>query len=194
MNAMTWWDHKTNSVWSQPWGRAIAGRLKGTQLELIPSQLVPWKTWRELHPNTLALDTEAMSVFPGTSAREQFHPGYVVGITLGDAATAFPYERAAEAELINEMVGRHPVVVHVNPETRGVHTYLRQVDDQTLTFTREDGMVLDLETGSTWQMDRGLATDGPLQGQALRAVPYIPAFRSAWHDFFPDSRWYERAP
>ena len=41
MNAMTWWDHKMESVWSQPWGRAIAGPLKGTELELIPSQLVP---------------------------------------------------------------------------------------------------------------------------------------------------------
>ena len=55
MNAMTWWDHETESIWSQPWGRAIAGPLKGTELELIPSQLVPWKTWRETYPDTLAL-------------------------------------------------------------------------------------------------------------------------------------------
>jgi hypothetical protein len=194
MNAMTWWDHTTNSVWSQPWGRAIAGPLKGTELELIPSQLVPWKTWRDMHPNTLALDTQAMSVFPGASAREQFYPGYVIGITLGESATAFPYELASEAELINEAVGPHPVVVYVNSEIRSVHAYLRQVDDQTLTFARQDGAVRDLETGSSWQMDRGVAIDGPLRGQALRVVPYIPAYRSAWHDFYPDSRWYQGEP
>ena len=27
MNAMTWWDHTTGSVWSQVWGRAIEGPL-----------------------------------------------------------------------------------------------------------------------------------------------------------------------
>jgi hypothetical protein len=49
----------------------------------------------------------------------------------------------------------------------------------------------ELVTGTTWSMDRGLAVEGPLQGQVLRAVPYIPAFPGAWRDFYPDSRWYE---
>ena len=62
MNAMTWWDHASGSVWSQPWGRAIAGPLKGVELELLPSELVPWKTWRETHPNTLALKTKNQGV------------------------------------------------------------------------------------------------------------------------------------
>jgi hypothetical protein len=53
--------------------------------------------------------------------------------------------------------------------------------------------VQDEETGSTWQMDRGLAVDGPLKGQALRSVPYIPAFPEAWRDFYPHSRWYEES-
>jgi hypothetical protein len=43
-NAMTWWDHQTQSVWSQVWGQAIAGPLKGTTLELIPASIVPWRT------------------------------------------------------------------------------------------------------------------------------------------------------
>ncbi len=194
MNAMTWWDHRTDSVWSQPWGRAIAGPLKGTELELIPSQLVPWKTWREMHPYTLALDTEAMGVHRGAFGRETFYRGYVIGITLGESATAFPFDLASEAGLINEAVGPYPVVVYVNSKTRSVHAYVAQVEDQTLTFTREDGVVQDQETGSTWQIDRGVATDGPFQGQALRVVPYIPAFRSAWQDFFPNSRWFEGVP
>jgi hypothetical protein len=194
MNAMTWWDHGTNSVWSQPWGRAIAGPLKGTALELIPSQLVPWKTWSEAHPHTLALDAEALDVHRGSFGRATFYPGYVVGITLGESATAFPYELASEAEFVNDAVGPYPVVVYVNTETHGVHAYVRQVEDRTLTFAHQEGVVQDLETGSSWRMDQGLAIDGHLQGQALRVVPYIPAFRAAWQDFYPDSRWYEGEP
>ena len=38
MRAMTWWDHKTESIWSQPWGMAIDGPLEGTRLKLIPAR------------------------------------------------------------------------------------------------------------------------------------------------------------
>jgi hypothetical protein len=112
-------------------------------------------------------------------------------VTLGEAATAFPYELAEEAGLVNDAVGPYPVVVHVDRETRSVRVYLRQVGDQVLTFVQQGEEVLDHETGSTWKMERGLAVDGPLEGQALRTAPYIPALPEAWRDFYPESRWYE---
>ena len=40
-------------------------------------------------------------------------------------------------------------------------------------------------------MDRGVAVEGPLRDQALRPVPYIPAYPNAWRDFFPHSQWYD---
>jgi hypothetical protein len=52
---MTWYDHETNSNWSQPWGRAISGQLKGTVLFLLPSQLTTWGSWKAEHPETLAM-------------------------------------------------------------------------------------------------------------------------------------------
>jgi hypothetical protein len=186
MNAMTWWDHQTESVWSQPWGRAIAGPLKGVELKLLPSQLVPWGTWKETHPNTLALKMDRARY-----GRETFRPQYVIGVILGESATAFPYQLAARVGIINDDVGPYPVVVYVNPEAHSVHVYLRQMDERVLTFVSRDEAIQDQETGSTWQMDRGLAVDGPLKGQILRSVPYISAFPEAWRDFYPDSRWYE---
>jgi hypothetical protein len=188
MNAMTWWDHKTESIWSQPWGRAIAGPLTGTELGLLPSQLVPWKTWRAQHPNTLALKVDGPRLF-----RESFFPGYVIGVTLGDQATAYPYEMAEEAVLINDWVGQYPVVVHVEGESRSVHVYVRQVEDRVLTFIQDGDKEVDLETGSSWALERGLALEGPLAGQALQAAPYIPAFPDAWQDFYPESRWWNPA-
>ena len=44
MNAMTWWDWESQSVWSQQWGAAIDGELTGTRLTLLPYELVPWQT------------------------------------------------------------------------------------------------------------------------------------------------------
>ena len=34
--AMTWYDHETDSTWSQPIGTAMAGAYKGVRLEMIP--------------------------------------------------------------------------------------------------------------------------------------------------------------
>ena len=53
-NAMTWWDHQTNSVWSQPWGTALFGDLKARALTQIPAEVTPWGTWLAEHPDTLA--------------------------------------------------------------------------------------------------------------------------------------------
>ena len=188
MNAMTWCDHKTESVWSQPWGRAIAGQVKGTELGLISSQLVPWGTWLAAHPETLAL-----SVQGARFRQERFYPGYVIGVSLGEWATAFPYDLAAQRRVVKDAVGPYPVVVVVDPETHAVFVFLRQagLDERVLSFVERDGGVEDQETGSAWEMDRGVAVDGPLQGQILRNVPYVPAFPEAWRDFYPNSRWYD---
>ena len=62
-NAMTWWDHDTGSVWSQPLGEAVMGPRTGERLELLASQLTSWGTWRSDHPETFALDA------PGGNSR-----------------------------------------------------------------------------------------------------------------------------
>ncbi len=68
--------------------------------------------------------------------------------------------------------------------------YLRRVEDRIFTLILASGEVRDAETGTTWAMETGVALDGPLQGRTLRSVPYIPAFDSAWRDFYPQSRWH----
>ncbi len=58
LKAMTWWDHETGSVWSQPLGQALKGPYKGTRLEMIPVAVLPWKSWRNEHPDTLVLKVD----------------------------------------------------------------------------------------------------------------------------------------
>ena len=79
MRAMTWYDHTTESIWSQPWGRAISGELEGAELKLLPSQLATWESWKQDYPNTLVLTTDAdrVSIFP-----ERFSTDFVIGLVL----------------------------------------------------------------------------------------------------------------
>ena len=47
--------------------------------------------------------------------------------------------------------------------------------------------VRDLETGSTWNIEAGIATAGPLRGTVLQRAPYVSAFYWAWEDFNPNT-------
>ncbi len=184
MNAMTWWDHETRSIWSQPWGRAIQGEFKGVELFLLPSQLTTWGSWRAEHPDTLVMmnDVNKLRWRPG------FDTDFVIGLILDQKSKAYYYEDVAAEVLINDWLGPFPVLVWA--DNNNFHAYVRQAGDQILTFRVEADRLIDEETGSIWQVSNGLATDGPLQGQSLQAVPSSSAYDWAWRDFYPDTAFY----
>jgi hypothetical protein len=52
------YDRRTESLWSQILGRAIAGPLKGTALPSVPITHTSWAAWRARHPRTEVLSTQ----------------------------------------------------------------------------------------------------------------------------------------
>ena len=188
MNAMTWWDHETSSIWSQPWGLAIDGSLKGTRLEVIPAGVVPWATWLTDHPDTMLLLIAGRGFdFPS----ERFSENFVIGVALGDHAKAYPFRLASREGVVNDRIGPFPVVVLADPETKAVHVYLRRAGDRELDFSLVDGRLVDLQTGTTWDRVRGAGLDGPFRGELLKQLPYNTSFDWAWEDFYPHSEFYE---
>ncbi len=63
------------------------------------------------------------------------------------------------------------------------------LNGQTLTFTAQDGVITDEETGSTWNVS-GQATAGPLAGQALTRIVHGDHFWFSWAAFRPDTILY----
>ena len=187
MNAMTWFDHETESIWTQPWGRALTGSLKGTQLQIIPFSLVPWGTWKAEHPETLALVLDDTRFYGQEVATNDF----VAGVAIDDDAKAYPYRNISENIVTNDQIGEIPLVVHVNPETRSIHIFIRQLSDGTpLTFQGNATQLIDEQTGSVWNPEIGVAIEGELAGEGLRELPYISSFDWAWLDFYPHSLMY----
>ena len=189
MQAMTWWDHETESVWSQPWGAAIEGPLEGTRLEMIPASIIPWGTWIADHPETLLLDESGRGRF---RLREESSDNYVIGISIGDHARGYPFPLASRAGAINDTLGPFPILVLANIKTKAVQVYIRTVGDQDLEFILEEDILTDRQTGSTWDPIRGIAVDGPLRGQVLQKAPYMTSFNWAWYDFFPHTDFWGR--
>ncbi len=184
---MTWWDHETGSIWSQPWGRAIAGQLKGTQLQLLPFSLEPWESWHTEHPDTLALVTEDR----GTYLERPLTDDFVAGVAIGEAARGYPYPIISQQIVTNDNLSGIPLVIHVNPNTRSIHIFVRQLSDGTeLSFTGNAERMVDDQTESVWDPVRGIAREGELAGQGLREIPYISSFDWAWLDFYPHSDFF----
>jgi hypothetical protein len=127
----------------------------------------------------------------------------VVGISPENGAGgAFSLDLLSEKQVLNEKLGEVPVVLFWKSGTasaldsgsiadgRDVGTtgvFSAQIDDQELTFSAlEDGLFLDQETGSTWDIF-GDAIDGPLAGSSLDPIPHHDTFWFAWAVFVPDS-------
>jgi hypothetical protein len=185
MNAMTWYDHETQSIWSQPWGRAIQGELKGVELFLLSSQVTTWASWKEEHPQTLAMTNEVDRLGP---RRQGFSPDFVIGLLLAGDSKAYYFRDVAAEGLINDRIGEIPIFVWASEDN--FHAYIRQVDDQVLTLRIIGEDVVDEETGSVWDVARGIAKEGLLRGSVLQPVPGSTAFDWAWLDFYPESEFY----
>lgn len=198
MKAMTWWDHGTQSVWSQPWGAVLNGSLAGTSLTPLPAEVVRWGAWVADYPQTRVLVDERGERF----GRQLPEDNFVIGVALNDAATAYHFRSAQAQGVINDSVGTFPVVVTVDKHDGAIDVYLRTVPmpdgdgaTRTLTFEPDEGGVLrDAETGSSWDIRRGVALSGPLRGTVLRQAPYVSAFDWAWEDFYPNTRFWGEKP
>ena len=192
MRAMTWWDHETGSIWSQPWGAAIDGELKGTRLDLIPAAIEPLQSWTGRQGDSLVLIVDDSSHL-GLLEPAKMIDFFVIGVTLGDAASAYRYADVASVGIVNDRVGNQPVAVFAEAETGQVNVFLARLpgEDFALTFHRRGRRFVDEQTGSTWSQFTGKATAGPLEGRRLERLAFVSSYDWAWEDFFPHSRLYD---
>ena len=190
MNAMTWWDWRTGSVWSQPWGLAIDGELRGARLEQLPMSLTTWGEWKADHPGSVVLADDRY--YPPPFVGVEFDPDFVVGVALDDAAKHYAFPTLEKEVVVNDFVGDVPVVLFT-PAGGNVHVFVRRLGDRVLTFEAVEGeapRLRDVETGSVWDAALGLAVEGPLSGLGLQRAPTASAFDWAWLDFYPESTEY----
>jgi len=181
-NAMTWWDHDTGSVWSQPLGEAILGPLRGERLELLASTLTTWDAWQATYPETLALDV------PGWATGFRLNDMAVV-VDLGAETVAYGYPALRRAGVVNDVVAALEIAVVVDPEDpdRWV-VFSRRLDDSVVVLkTTPEGLV-DTVSGTVFDATVGTGRSGSLSGQALDRLPAFTMFPEDYAALFPDGR------
>lgn len=180
-NAMTWWDHETGSVWSQPLGEAILGELEGTKVELIPSTLTQWGPWKRAHPETLAIDTFA---FPMVVGLEDL----AIVVDLGAETVAYPYPLVLEGGMVaNDTVAGLEIAVVIDPtDQRRWAVFSRRLGDAVVELAVEGDKLLDVTTRTVFDPTGGAALDGPLEGETLDLLPGSTVFPDDFATFWPD--------
>ena len=126
------YDRQTESWWQQATGRAIVGELTGSQLEFLPSQLISWAQFRTTHPSGEVLsretgharrygenpyvgydevDTDPFLLEDETLIDGRLSPKLrILGLFIGAEAVAYPFPLLAEQRVVNDEVGRRPIV------------------------------------------------------------------------------------
>jgi hypothetical protein len=211
-------DVETGSRWQQSSLEAISGPLAGEHLELYPFLLTSWQEWLRLHPDTLVLKP-----LPGYAERiaaknSQLRAGYsleksapadvvrrddrlkaytkIIGLTVGGASRAFPLDALDRVRVVNEELGRQPILVVHQPKSDTTTAFVARANGVRLTFEEANAAateLIDRETRSRWD-PYGNCTSGTLNGMRLEMLIMEPEYWFAWSEFHPTTTIFEPPP
>ncbi|MBK9745675.1 MAG: DUF3179 domain-containing protein [Chloroflexi bacterium] len=144
------WDDLTQSWWQQFTGEGIVGSYTGTQLTLLPSQVVGFGAFVEQYPDGEVLsrngrtyatnpyvgyDSSALPfLFRGELDERLFATERVLGALIAGEAVAYPFPVLAEAIVINDTVGGRAVVAFWQPGATSA------LDQSNIDASRDVGM------------------------------------------------------
>ncbi|MCP3973052.1 MAG: DUF3179 domain-containing protein [bacterium] len=183
--ALTFFDHGTKSVWSQPLGLAIRGPLRGSELEQLPASLMTWSDWIAIHPLSLALDAPAQ---PGGLDMDEL----LIVVRLGDETAAYALSDIGKAGVINATLGGHNIaVVSQGGDRPAWAVYSRQTGNGAVTLDLVGTHLVDVETGAQWNAVGGTPTDSSPDSPALLALPSVPVQTDDLRRLWPQARLYD---
>lgn len=147
-------DRDTESLWSQIAGKAVSGPMQGTELEAVPLAHTTWKDWRARHPDTSVLSRDTgharsydhnpyasyeqsrQIMFPVAFRAKGLHPKEkVLGITLNDAAKAYPLSHwpAEGRHRFNDTLDGERITIILNADAESAEA--RNADGEPIPAT-----------------------------------------------------------
>lgn len=183
-NALTYYDHETGSVWSQPTGEAIAGPLTGARLELIPSEFTLWGDWKAAHPDSWALNVNSFwTVFRLADV--------AIVVDFGDGSQAFQVSEVRQVGVANSVIGPDevPVAVTVDPDADRWAVYSRRLDDRVVELGWDNGELFEIGGDGRWNPINGLSSNGGTQH--LDKLAAFTSFPTDYITFFPDGSFWQ---
>ena len=111
---------------------------------------------------------------------------WIVGVTINGRSRAYDWNDLVKLRVINDTLGREPIVVAVENDSASFHVWKR--DTLTFSWNAERSVPQD-QTGSQWNWE-GVSSEGPLKGSTLPVVQSYQEFWHSWRTFQPKTRRY----
>jgi hypothetical protein len=202
-------DRETGSWWQQITGKAIFGRLKGSVLELAPSDELSFALWKQESPGGQVLAAVARDEkeydskweaevaklpvvisFPGTELKSR---DIVIGIELSGESRVYPLETIVKQSPIQDRVGGNPVLIVAGPDGKSVRAFVSRVHGSDFEFFRKsetsDFLLVDSTSNGEWNF-KGCAVSGPETGKCLQALPAIKDYWFNWRNYHSSTTIY----
>jgi hypothetical protein len=210
-NALIMFDYETKSLWPIMMNRSVRGKMAGAELEVIPvARKTTWGAWKKAHPETKVLSVDGREHRPHNVYARRFARGQagvrpienvdrrlkaldrVIGVTLAGSHRAYPIEKIKTAGVIQEEVGEVPLVIGADLATGALGAFDRRLGDEVIRFLPAiEGDRLEDEGGSLWDIQSGVALEGPRKGKKLAPLPVRDVFWFIWADYHPETTIFE---
>jgi len=192
------YDKKTDSKWNHSTGLAMAGELAGHQLEILPSRVMRWDSWKIIHPNTKVLARQGRWDFMGSYVAREHFAAFGLSVGQGPQAKLYPYDVLLKHEVVNDVVTPQAIVVVIDPADKQAMAFSRKVADKTLTFqpvkSKDSKSLLmrDQETKTLWDRLSGKAMEGTLKGREIEPLISVPWLRERWQQIYREGLVYRK--
>ena len=190
-SSLVMYDRQTETLWSHYTGQGVAGVLTGTTLQAFPVATVPWRVWRDGHPNGMVLSRETgydreygRNPYPGydnVDGKPFLYEGKVdgrftamtrvVGINNGGDAVAVPLSSLRQHQVMPVALGGRQLVLWWAPGTVSALDATRVSDGADIGATGVfvptiDGRILSFTASVAGFVDRETSSTWDLLGRA----------------------------
>ena len=205
-------DDETGTFWQQITGRAIAGPLKGAQLEYFASDelsfglwksetsggtvLVPAPAWQKDYApadweRDMASEPTVIHAPKGTLPDREL----VVGISQDGLDRAYPAARLVQQSVVMDRIGDLPILLVVGPDGQSIRAFESRLgsDMPSLEFfvvKNPAWMLVDSASAGHWNF-QGCAVDGGNAGKCLKPLEMIKDYWFDWQHYHPQSSIYQ---
>jgi hypothetical protein len=202
-------DRETGSWWQQVTGRAIAGELRGSMLELMPNDELTFALWKSESPAGLVLAPVAgygdkdydkkweeevakypvPLAFPGQGLKDR---DVILGVKMGGQARAFPLAKVRGQSPVEDRIAGVPIALVAGPDGESVRVFRSEWNGSDIELYRDaqsaEWRLLDSQ-GNAWSF-AGCATSGPAEGQCLEKVNFLKDYWFDWKNYNPRTTVY----
>ena len=204
-------DDETGSYWQQVTGKAIAGPLKGSTLELVGTEEVSFAIFREENPSGSVL--APLGAYANQYAKKDWETSMkrartvisfadagvsdrelVLGVELNNESRVYVATDVLRKQVVQDELADQPIVLVSGPDGRSVRAFVSKVDDRKTEFFREqrsEWALIDSATASKWDF-RGCAVEGAAKGKCLESVGVLRDYWFDWRNYHPGTTIFRR--